>query len=359
LNLKIPGYDETKTATPALEKKVTSSSARKIPIQPYQSNRLPRSVAKLEFDHVPTPTEKEFQLNREFLVPQPSVKKLQIDQALSAVSPLFDRSARQKMQRGLNTVALKDDEPPATPYKPSDSQKPKPSAVLVQPRESYTPIVSTQIEDQTSNSSLARPTPKKAPPSFNKDPLNLNGRSDLEDNTTGRLYNNYTEFAYDVGLKEPSGPPAPDSVPLPKCTSEGVVLVPRLEILAKFSEEDLKRVKDFTVIREGCGSIQFEGETDVRGLNIDKIIQIQSLAVVVYPNEKEKPPKGKGLNKPAIIKIEKCWPLHEQTNRPMLDDDSIADFVRRLKRRCHRYHTTFISYDRKNGEWTFRAEDFD
>lgn len=140
---------------------------------------------------------------RELLVPQPSIKKLQIDQEQSAVSPLFDRSARQKLMKQQN-----DDEPPATPYKEPEAarapgrapqsvlQVPKPVTAADQPTPA-TPQPRANLPEVHVNGSqsiLHKPTPVKQIAKFNDDPLGLQtpGKEG-----SGRLYNTYAEFLYD------------------------------------------------------------------------------------------------------------------------------------------------------------------
>ncbi|KAK8450285.1 hypothetical protein SEVIR_7G340584v4 [Setaria viridis] len=57
------------------------------------------------------------------------------------------------------------------------------------------------------------------------------------------------------------------------------------------------RVKDFVVGRHGYGSIKFLGETDVRGLDLESIVEFNNREVIVYKDDSKKPPVGEGLNK--------------------------------------------------------------
>lgn len=63
---------------------------------------------------------------------------------------------------------------------------------------------------------------------------------------------------------------APESM-IPNLTKPGYALEPSLRQLSRMNEEQLKRVENFT-IRNEFATVRFEGITDVRGLNLDKIV---------------------------------------------------------------------------------------
>ena len=43
--------------------------------------------------------------------------------------------------------------------------------------------------------------------------------------------------------------------------------------------------------------------------NFDEIVHFRNKEVVVYPDEATKPEQGEGLNRTAIISLERIWPL--------------------------------------------------
>lgn len=47
----------------------------------------------------------------------------------------------------------------------------------------------------------------------------------------------------------------------------------------------------------GYGSIFFPGEVNVTGLNLDDIVHFRRKEVIVYPDDKNKPSEGEGLNR--------------------------------------------------------------
>jgi len=77
---------------------------------------------------------------------------------------------------------------------------------------------------------------------------------------------------------------------------------PSIEMLASLSEDDLARVDNFEVGRFGYGKITWPGLTDLRGLDLDAIIDIEYKKVAVYPGSTA-PPVGTGLNKTAVVEL--------------------------------------------------------
>nr|GEX59800.1 nuclear pore complex protein NUP98A isoform X1 [Tanacetum cinerariifolium] len=66
--------------------------------------------------------------------------------------------------------------------------------------------------------------------------------------------------------------------------------ISKLEAKERVEPGYCRRVKDFVVGRHGYGSIKFFGETDVRKLDLETLIQFNNREVVVYMDESKKPP---------------------------------------------------------------------
>ena len=62
---------------------------------------------------------------------------------------------------------------------------------------------------------------------------------------------------------------APESM-IPILTKTGYSLEPSLRHLSRMNEEQLRKIENFTV-RNEFATVRFEGLTDVRNINIDKI----------------------------------------------------------------------------------------
>ncbi|OMO95172.1 Peptidase S59, nucleoporin [Corchorus capsularis] len=100
---------------------------------------------------------------------------------------------------------------------------------------------------------------------------------------------------------------------MPKLRRSDYYTEPRIQELAAKERAEpgyCRRVKDFVVGRHGYGSIKFLGETDVRRLDLESLVQFNNREVIVYMDDSKKPPVGQGLNKPAeIANKKKIWTL--------------------------------------------------
>ena len=47
----------------------------------------------------------------------------------------------------------------------------------------------------------------------------------------------------------------------------------------------------------GYGSVYFEGEVNLTGIDLDDIVHIRRKEVTVYPDDDKKPQLGEGLNR--------------------------------------------------------------
>ncbi|GBG75208.1 hypothetical protein CBR_g19844 [Chara braunii] len=116
-------------------------------------------------------------------------------------------------------------------------------------------------------------------------------------------------------------------------------------------------VKDFVVGRRGYGSLKFLGETDVRGLDLEGIVQLNNCEVLVYMDESQKPAVGKGLNKPAEVTLLNVKCIDKKSGQ-VLQGPDVEKFERKLKRKTEQQGAEFVKYDASKGEWVFRVEHF-
>ncbi|EAU35773.1 hypothetical protein ATEG_03971 [Aspergillus terreus NIH2624] len=128
--------------------------------------------------------------------------------------------------------------------------------------------------------------------------------------------------------------------------------------LNKMSREQLKHVTGFTVGRQRCGEVTFDEPVDLTTIDLDQIfgglVEIGVRKITVYPDEAIKPPRGKGLNVPSILRIENSWPRgrDKKSPSPLTSGPLFEKHVDRL-RKVH--NTEFIDYEKGTGTWVFKV----
>ncbi|KAI3837184.1 hypothetical protein MKW92_028698 [Papaver armeniacum] len=118
------------------------------------------------------------------------------------------------------------------------------------------------------------------------------------------------------------------------------------------------RVKDFTVGRHGFGSIKFAGETDVRNLDLESLVQFNNREVIVYLDDSKKPPVGQGLNKAAVVTLLNIKCIDKKTGQQYLEGVKVEKYKELLIKKTHDQGAEFVSYDPIKGEWKFRVNHF-
>ena len=136
----------------------------------------------------------------------------------------------------------------------------------------------------------------------------------------------------------------------PKLTKAGYWTSPPLEELKKWDERSLKYVENFTVGNEN-GTIEFLGETDVRGLDLDELVIIQHGFAEVYPEakfptEESKPRRGDKLNKPSIITLYNCFRKTGKSSKKRQELPTIQEDVE------------VLGYDEANGVYQMKVQHF-
>jgi nuclear pore complex protein Nup98-Nup96 len=137
---------------------------------------------------------------------------------------------------------------------------------------------------------------------------------------------------------------------------------PSMDILDTMSTDELRSVPDFVVARKGHGQVEFNMPVDltsVEGDILGDIVVIEDRACTVYGGEWEesKPPVGQGLNVPATVTLERCWPLDKATREPIKDPNH-PRLKQHLKKLRNMPETSFVDYDPVKGSWTFKVEHF-
>lgn len=144
--------------------------------------------------------------------------------------------------------------------------------------------------------------------------------------------------------------------------SEGYWMSPSLQELKKKSLLELKSIPKFKIGRKHYGELEFLEPVDLTSIvNLDDIagnlVTFSNKTCVVYPDD-NKPKPGEGLNLPARITLEGCYPINKADKLPILDPKSEI-----VKRHIENLKTIpemkFISYDPTNGHWTFEVQEMD
>lgn len=136
----------------------------------------------------------------------------------------------------------------------------------------------------------------------------------------------------------------------------GYWMSPTIEEIRAMNRVQRQRIPDFTVGRENVGSVSFKIPVDLSNINLDElfdgIVILVPRSATVYPVAAKKPPVGKGLNVPAVISLEHSYPR----GGPATTGRRLERHIERLKTAIP--DTTFESYDKETGVWTFSVEHF-
>ncbi|KAF8402371.1 hypothetical protein HHK36_013326 [Tetracentron sinense] len=148
---------------------------------------------------------------------------------------------------------------------------------------------------------------------------------------------------------------------MPKLRHSDYYTEPRIqELAAKERAESgfCRRVKDFVVGRHGYGSIKFMGETDVRRLDLESLVQFNNREVIVYMDESKKPPVGQGLNKPAEVTLLNIKCFDKKSGQQYTEGPKVEKYKEMLVKKAEDQGAEFVSYHPVKGEWKFRVNHF-
>ncbi|XP_075054497.1 nuclear pore complex protein Nup98-Nup96 [Mixophyes fleayi] len=153
-------------------------------------------------------------------------------------------------------------------------------------------------------------------------------------------------------------PPHPAGIVL---TREGYYTIPSMEELAKQLDEDGQCIVDgFTIGRKGYGSIFFEGLVNLTNLNLDEIVHIRNKEVIVYTDDKNKPPVGEGLNRRAEVTLNDVWPMDKTTRSLIKSPERLAEmnYKSKLDAASRKQGAEFKEYRPETGSWVFKVKHF-
>ncbi|KAL7521194.1 hypothetical protein ACHAWX_005888 [Stephanocyclus meneghinianus] len=144
---------------------------------------------------------------------------------------------------------------------------------------------------------------------------------------------------------------------VPTLTKPGYVVYPPIHDLEVMSEADLAAVSDFKVERTGYGSVEWEGAVDVRGVDLDSTVVIESKNVSVYDDAElngNKPKQGSKLNRPAIITMYGIYPK----SGPESSSESKDKLANKIEKSTKKMGAELISFNADTGVWKFRVGHF-
>ncbi|TKY86404.1 hypothetical protein EX895_004553 [Sporisorium graminicola] len=155
---------------------------------------------------------------------------------------------------------------------------------------------------------------------------------------------------------------------------------PSLAALRTANYNELAAVHNFIVGRKGVGQIEFLEPVDLTSIDdlndiVGGIVQIRLKEVVVYPEEDDYDPRnpkdgakrnfvpgikakqGTGLNVPARVSLEACWPTDRATREPIKDAEHprVKQMINKLK---NKPETEFVDFEPESGTWTFKVKHF-
>ncbi|KAK9373774.1 nuclear protein 96-domain-containing protein [Lipomyces chichibuensis] len=137
---------------------------------------------------------------------------------------------------------------------------------------------------------------------------------------------------------------------------------PSASVLRKMSLKELEGVANYKVGRKGYGEVSFNRPVDLSAFAHPEQIPGQLVlfgpkTCTVYPDDSIKPEQGKGLNVPATITLEKCYPVAKDTKQSITEVDHplVPVHIERLRKMKD---TQFITYIADSGTWVFSIEHF-
>ncbi|KAJ3589071.1 hypothetical protein NHX12_009919 [Muraenolepis orangiensis] len=141
----------------------------------------------------------------------------------------------------------------------------------------------------------------------------------------------------------------------------GYYTIPSMDELAEMVDHNGQCVmENFTIGRKGYGSVFFCGVVNVTGLNLDEIVHFRRKEVIVYPDDKNKPAEGEGLNRRAEVTLDGVWPNDKTTCTQIKSPERLADmnYEGRLESASRKQGARFLEYRPETGSWVFEVVHF-
>lgn len=155
--------------------------------------------------------------------------------------------------------------------------------------------------------------------------------------------------------------PAKIEVLMPKLCGSDYYTEPAIQELASKEKADpgfCSHVEGFVIGRHNYGNMRFLGETDVRGLDLNILVQFNHREVIVYAEGSSKPKVGEGLNKPAEVTLLNIKCMDKKTGQQYTEGQRVKKYGEFLKKKAEDQGARFVSYDPVKGEWKFSVDHF-
>ncbi|XP_019747531.1 nuclear pore complex protein Nup98-Nup96 isoform X2 [Hippocampus comes] len=213
---------------------------------------------------------------------------------------------------------------------------------------------------------IAKPVPQGRAPCALQDTiceLNMhkatrNGLELSSEDASASLCEESLQEERDDVLHEANQPPHPAGIVLRRV---GYYTIPSMDELSDMVDDSGECVVDnFTVGRKGYGSIFFPGTVNVTGLDLDQIVHFRRKEVIVYPDDKNKPAEGEGLNRRAEVTLDGVWPNDKTTCTQIRSPERLADmnYEGRLEKAARKQGARFLEYRAETGSWVFEVAHF-
>ncbi|KAH8149492.1 uncharacterized protein LAJ45_06572 [Morchella importuna] len=139
-------------------------------------------------------------------------------------------------------------------------------------------------------------------------------------------------------------------------------MVPSAQKLKGMTKEQQTKVIGLTIGRRGYGKIRFDNPVDITDLDPEeipgKIVVFDLRVCTVYPvGVMDKAPPGYGLNVPATITLEDCYPISKD-ERGKIKDPEHPRYSSHIRRLQNIKDTEFVDYLADEGIWIFKVQHF-
>uniref|UniRef100_A0A671S4Q7 Nuclear pore complex protein Nup98-Nup96 n=1 Tax=Sinocyclocheilus anshuiensis TaxID=1608454 RepID=A0A671S4Q7_9TELE len=110
----------------------------------------------------------------------------------------------------------------------------------------------------------------------------------------------------------------------------------------------------------GYGSVFFSGEVNLTNMNLDEIVHFRRKEIIVYPDDKDKPPAGEGLNGRAEVTLDGVWPNDKTTCSQIKSLERLTEmnYEGRLEAASRKQGARFLEYRPETGSWVFEVAHF-